>query len=85
MAKNEIVEGEIVSRNSYKKSKRTKKRSIEINGIAAILILILAICLVALILKFAIGLLAGLLQVIIIVAAIGLVGVLIYNWIRGKK
>lgn len=82
MNKKRAIEGEVVERNSDRKGSSHTFRA---NGIIAILVLIIAICILAFILKFVVGFLAIILQFIVVVAAIGLIGLLIYNWIKGDK
>ncbi len=58
---------------------------IRVNRIIAVLILILIVCIFALLLKFVVGIMGGLLQFIIVAAAIGLVAALIYNFVQERK
>lgn len=76
------IEGEVVERSS---DRQGNSRTFRASGIIAILVLIIAICILAFILKFVVGFLAIVLQFIVVVAAISLVGLLIYNWLKGDK
>ncbi len=80
MNKKPALEGEVVKRTESDRSKTTK-----VNGLIAILIVIVAIGIFAFVLKFVVGLLAIILQFVVVVAALGLVGLLIYNFVKGGK
>lgn len=91
-SKSKPVEGEIVDRGPAKKSGASARRGGNsenarlFNGIVAVLAAIIVIALCAWVLKFVVGILATILQLAIIVAAIGLVAALIYNFVlKGKK
>lgn len=81
MSKKPALEGEVVER---KKIADDSSKTAKVNGLMAILVLIVAIGIFAFVLKFVVGLLAVILQFVVVVAAIGLVGLLIYNFVKGK-
>lgn len=56
-----------------------------VGKIAAALILILLVCLFGLILKFLVGVFAGILQFVVVAAALALVGWLIYSFAKGRQ
>ncbi|QQS17599.1 hypothetical protein IPL44_00930 [Candidatus Saccharibacteria bacterium] len=81
MSKKSAIEGEVVERKS---TTNNGSKTTKINGIVAILIVVIAIGIIAFVLKFVVGLLAVILQFVIIAAALGLVGLIIYNFVKGK-
>jgi uncharacterized membrane protein len=90
MSKSKPIKGEVVEPNSYKKSNRQSGRGqtvrvVKYGGFTAILLLIVVIGLLAFSLKFAVGVLSSVLQFVIIVAAFGLIGAIIYNSMKGGK
>ena len=82
MNKKPALEGEVVER---KTTPGNNAKTTKLNGLIAILVLIVVIGIFAFVLKFEVGLLAVILQFVVVAAAIGLVGLLICNFIKGGK
>ena len=82
MDKKPALEGEVVRRKTTSGNSAKTAKS---NGLIAILVLIVAIGIFAFVLKFVVGLLAVILQFVVVVAALGLVGLLIYNFVKGNR
>lgn len=80
------IEGEVInSKSKQRQRQQNKVYAIKINKFTAVLIAILAICVLAFVLKFMVGFLAVILQFFLLAAALAVIGLLIYNLIKGIK
>ena len=89
MSKKEVLEGEVIDAKS-RKSQKDSTPGIEIvpikfNRLTAVLVMVVIICVVAFALKLFVGIFAFLLQFALVAAAVGLIGMLVYNFSKGEK